>query len=79
MVLVKGIIDIAHALGKSVTAEGIETEEQATLLQQLGADGLQGWYFSKACTMERLRYVLQLLRRSRYSDNSFQIVAPRSA
>ncbi|WP_309775656.1 EAL domain-containing protein, partial [Nitrobacter vulgaris] len=80
LVLVKGIIDITHALGKSVTAEGIETEEQATLLQQLGADGLQGWYFSKACTMERLRYVLlQLLPRSRYSDNALQIVAPRRA
>ena len=58
MVIVKGIIDIAHALGKSVTAEGIETEEQATLLQQLGADGLQGWFFSKACTVENLSNVL---------------------
>jgi diguanylate cyclase (GGDEF)-like protein/PAS domain S-box-containing protein len=66
LVIVKGIIDIAHALGKSVTAEGIETEEQATLLQQLGADGLQGWYFSKACTVENLPNVLiQLSRRSR--------------
>jgi EAL domain-containing protein (putative c-di-GMP-specific phosphodiesterase class I) len=64
-VIVKGIIDIGHALGKSVTAEGIETKEQATLLQQLGADSLQGWHFSKACDVKSLRYVLFQLSRRR--------------
>lgn len=46
--IVRGIIDIAHSLGKLVTAEGVETIEQASLLRGMGCDQLQGWYFGKA-------------------------------
>jgi len=56
--IVKSIIDVAHALGKSVTAEGIETQEQAELLRRFGCGRLQGWYFAKACHIERLPYVI---------------------
>lgn len=59
--VVKGIIDIAHAIGKTVIAEGVETREQAALLHDLDCDHLQGWYFAKACTVERLPYVLSHL------------------
>lgn len=58
LAIVRGIVDIVHALGKSVTAEGVETLEQAELLNMLGCDRLQGWYFAKACNSERLPYVL---------------------
>ena len=36
---------MAHKLNLEVTAESIETAEQATLLQQLGCDYLQGFLF----------------------------------
>ena len=61
LAIVRGIIDIAHALGKAVTAEGVETFEQAELLNMLRCDWLQGWYFAKACNVERLPYVLDHL------------------
>ena len=47
--IIRGIIDIAHSLGKTVTAEGVETLEQVELLTGMQCDHLQGWYFSKAC------------------------------
>lgn len=52
--IVRGVIDMAHNLGASVTAEGVETVEQIGLLTALGCDMLQGWYFGKACEADRL-------------------------
>ncbi|MBC2777796.1 EAL domain-containing protein [Parasphingopyxis marina] len=42
-VLVKSIIDLSHALSKSVTAEGVEEEEALELLKQFGCDRAQGY------------------------------------
>ncbi len=42
-----GIIDLCHALGMKVIAEGIETLHQLTELRDLGADLGQGYYFTK--------------------------------
>jgi len=41
--IVKSIIDLAHGLGLSVTAEGIETTDQLLLLRELGCDVGQGY------------------------------------
>ena len=44
--IVQAIIAMAHALQKSVVAEGVETLAQATLLRAWGCDEAQGYYFS---------------------------------
>jgi diguanylate cyclase (GGDEF)-like protein len=44
-VLVTGVIYLANGLNMSVTAEGVETEEQATLLRLAGCTNLQGYRF----------------------------------
>lgn len=59
--IVRGIIDIAHSLGKRVTAEGVETIEQAELLWAMECDHLQGWHFGKACPPEHLPDVIASL------------------
>ncbi len=41
------IIDMAHNLGLSVVAEGVETAEQAAFLLGYGCDVFQGYLFSK--------------------------------
>ncbi|MFF2030344.1 putative bifunctional diguanylate cyclase/phosphodiesterase [Arthrobacter sp. NPDC058192] len=41
------MIKAAHALGLLVTAEGIETAEQAKYLMERGCDSLQGYLFAK--------------------------------
>ncbi|MCJ8310314.1 MAG: EAL domain-containing protein, partial [Hyphomicrobiales bacterium] len=38
---------LGNAMNISVTAEGVETEEQLAMLQQIGVDELQGFYFAK--------------------------------
>ena len=56
--LVKLIIDIGHLLGAKITAEGIETPQQAQHLTQLGTDDLQGYLYSKPIPAEQLRLEL---------------------
>jgi len=46
--IVAAIIAMSHALGKTVVAEGVETEEQATLLRALRCDQAQGFLLSRA-------------------------------
>jgi diguanylate cyclase (GGDEF)-like protein len=41
------IILIAHKLGLSVVAEGVETEEQYNILKDYNCDIIQGYYFSR--------------------------------
>jgi diguanylate cyclase (GGDEF)-like protein/PAS domain S-box-containing protein len=50
--LIKGIIALAHSLQLSVTAEGVETAEQAAFLKSLMCDRMQGFYFSKSVSAE---------------------------
>ena len=45
--IVKATIDLAHGLGMIATAEGIETEEQARLLRELGCDVGQGYWIAQ--------------------------------
>ena len=45
--LVKGIIGVAQGLGLDVTAEGIESWGQQTLLRQMGCQRGQGYFFAR--------------------------------
>jgi len=55
--IVRAIVALAHNLGMDVTAEGVETEEQAARLRELKCENAQGYYFCKpvdAATVENL-------------------------
>jgi diguanylate cyclase (GGDEF)-like protein/PAS domain S-box-containing protein len=47
LAIVKAIVSLAKNLGFTVTAEGVETLDQASILKGLDCETLQGYYFSK--------------------------------
>ncbi|MGI9147391.1 MAG: EAL domain-containing protein [Chloroflexota bacterium] len=45
--IVRATIDVAHALGLDVVAEGVENEPTLRLLEQMGADRAQGFFIAR--------------------------------
>jgi diguanylate cyclase (GGDEF)-like protein/PAS domain S-box-containing protein len=58
-VMVQTIIDLAGNFRLNVIAEGVETEAQLTLLNQLGCNAYQGYYFSKPIPIEQFELLLK--------------------
>lgn len=62
--LVRNIVEIARSLGIETVAEGVETQEHAGILRQLGCDYLQGYAFAKPLSFEDFtRFVDRLPQR----------------
>ncbi|TPV48641.1 EAL domain-containing protein [Pseudarthrobacter phenanthrenivorans] len=57
--ILSSMINMAHSLGLTVTAEGVETAEQADYLTALECDTLQGYLFSLPQPGRRLDRALQ--------------------
>ena len=51
--VVKAVIDMSHNMGLSVVAEGIETAREADAFTAIGADYMQGYYFSKPLSKQQ--------------------------
>ena len=56
--LVEVILGMAEALGMHAIAEGVETEEQASALRDLGCYGAQGYHFSRPLPAEEVGALL---------------------
>ncbi|MYR75260.1 MULTISPECIES: bifunctional diguanylate cyclase/phosphodiesterase [unclassified Streptomyces] len=52
--IVEAMVQLAHRLGLTVTAECVETSGQAERLRRIGCDTGQGWLYSRAVTPERI-------------------------
>jgi diguanylate cyclase len=48
--VVDAVVKLAHALGKRVVAEGVETPKQRRILTDMGCDELQGFLFAQPMT-----------------------------
>ena len=53
--IVRTMIDLAHGLGLTATAEGVETEEQLRQLRDFGCDVAQGYLISRPLAPEALQ------------------------
>jgi diguanylate cyclase len=56
--IILAIIDLAHALGMSVTAEGAETEHQLESLRAMHSDHVQGYLLGRPLPCEEIAVVI---------------------
>ncbi|WP_375165118.1 putative bifunctional diguanylate cyclase/phosphodiesterase [Streptomyces sp.] len=52
--IVEALVQLAHRLGLTVTAECVETSGQASRLRRIGCDTGQGWLYSRAVAPDRI-------------------------
>ncbi|MCU1602683.1 MAG: diguanylate cyclase/phosphodiesterase with sensor(s), partial [Frankiales bacterium] len=57
--VVRAVVDVAHELGLRVVAEGVETQDVADIVIDLGADALQGYLYSRPTSPEALAPLLR--------------------
>ncbi|CAL9563314.1 hypothetical protein SUDANB105_04670 [Streptomyces sp. enrichment culture] len=57
-VIVEAMIQLAHRLGLTVTAECVETSAQAGRLRRIGCDTGQGWLYSRPVAADRISELL---------------------
>ncbi|MFJ1755306.1 putative bifunctional diguanylate cyclase/phosphodiesterase [Kitasatospora sp. NPDC088134] len=57
--IVGAVVQLAHALGLTVTAEGIENAAQVERLRQTGCDTAQGWYYARPGAPEAITAILR--------------------
>ena len=62
--IVRAILSLASGLSMNVTAEGVETADQAARLKDLSCECAQGYFFNRPLTHDRAREVLQKHRGS---------------
>ena len=56
--IIQSITDLAHGLGLTATAEGVETLHQLRLVRELGCDVVQGYYFARPTGADEVEQLL---------------------
>jgi predicted signal transduction protein with EAL and GGDEF domain len=79
LAIVASLIDLAHALGVTVIAEGVETHDQRRLLVELKCDQAQGYLWSRPVSCDALPDVLHDLTRSVRVAEAVDQLRPREA
>ena len=57
--IVQHVIGLAHALGMSAVAEGVEEVAQAEILRMLGCDAVQGFWYGRPMPAEKIDLLLE--------------------
>lgn len=67
--ILEQVVLMAEKLGLRLLAEGVETKEQAELLQSIGCDQVQGYYYAKPMPQEEF-FELLIKQNKKMSDES---------
>jgi EAL domain-containing protein (putative c-di-GMP-specific phosphodiesterase class I) len=79
LTIVRSVIQLAHDMGLSSVAEGVESVEVVRLLTGLGIDGLQGFYFSRPLPFDRFVTWLQEWRQVKLPADATAHPAPSAS
>lgn len=60
--ILEHMVSMAQKLGLGLLAEGVETREQVELLDKIGCDNVQGYYFARPMPQEEF---FELLKKDR--------------
>lgn len=63
--IVQSVISLAHIMGKRVVAEGVETEQQLSLLHGTMCDEAQGYYLSKPVEVGLFNQLLNKIKKTK--------------
>jgi EAL domain-containing protein (putative c-di-GMP-specific phosphodiesterase class I) len=74
--VVRAILTLGASLGKSVIAEGIETESQYDQLRGMGCESGQGFHLSRPLVAENVELLLDRLETERWTGQHGQISRP---
>ncbi|CAN5481794.1 EAL domain-containing protein [soil metagenome] len=55
--IIRAVVALAQSLGMATTAEGVETEEEHVMVQNLGCTKVQGYYFGRPLPVEEARAI----------------------
>jgi EAL domain-containing protein (putative c-di-GMP-specific phosphodiesterase class I) len=55
--IIRAVVALADSLGMATTAEGVETEHEHRMVQQLGCSKVQGYYFGRPLPVEEARAI----------------------
>lgn len=72
LAIVRSVVQLAHAIGLKTIAEGVETQEQCTLLTRMGCDAAQGYLWSPALPVDQFCTLVAGL-----PDGRFATVVPQ--
>jgi len=65
--IIRAVVALAKSLGMATTAEGVETESEHMLVQELGCSKVQGYYFGRPLPVDEAR---NLANQRRWNDSA---------
>jgi diguanylate cyclase len=80
--VVRGVVDLAHVLGVTTVAEGVENAETAERLREFGCDVAQGYYYSppvSAAAMMNMLAAGQPKRETQVEFDKLAATVPRAS
>jgi len=57
--VISAVIDLGHGIDMSVTMEGVESNKHANILNNMGCDQLQGYYFGKPMNVASAKHMMK--------------------
>jgi EAL domain-containing protein (putative c-di-GMP-specific phosphodiesterase class I) len=76
--VVRGVVDLAHVLGVTTVAEGVENAETAERLREFGCEVAQGYYYSPPVSAAAMMNLLASGRPKRLARAEFEKLAATS-